>query len=301
MRGVVQGRQAVCHGVHDAQTDIGEAHTGNVFAQSHTLAAFRGILHGTTQVLADELDGLEVEHIGDGAVALGDVAFDGVGQSIHTGGSGQALGHGSHHVGIDNSDLRNVVGIHADELALLLHIGDDVVDGDLSSSTGSGRHCNGEDSVLLGGSNTFQRTDVGKLRVVDDDADGLCGIHGRTAANGHDAVSACGLERGHAVLHVCDGGIRLDLAVDAVSETGSIQQVGDFLGDAELDEVGVRADECLLVAAGSQLGHNVLDGTVAMVRNGIQNDTISHKIKPPSFASRRAAGTTLFALTLSPC
>ena len=33
--------------------------------------------------------------------------------------------------------------LHADELALLLHIGDDVVDGDLGRSTGGGGHGNG--------------------------------------------------------------------------------------------------------------------------------------------------------------
>ena len=61
-----------------------------------------------------------------------------------------------------------------------------------------------------------------------------------------------------------------------VGKTGGIQQVGDLLGDAELEKVGVRADESLLVAAGGQLGNDVLDGAVAMIRNSIQNDTISH-------------------------
>ena len=40
--------------------------------------------------------------------------------------------------------------------------------------------------------------------------------------------------------------------------------------------IGVRADESLLVAAGGQLGNDVLDSAVAMVGNGVQNDTISH-------------------------
>ena len=51
VRGVIQSGQAVCHGVDDAQTDIGEAHTGNVLAQSHALAAFRRVLHRAAQVL----------------------------------------------------------------------------------------------------------------------------------------------------------------------------------------------------------------------------------------------------------
>ena len=81
--GVIQSGQAVCHGVDDAQTHIGEAHAGDVLAQSHALAAFRSVLDSAAQVLTDELDGFQMEHIGDGAVALGDVALDGVGQSIH--------------------------------------------------------------------------------------------------------------------------------------------------------------------------------------------------------------------------
>ena len=54
-------------------------------------------------------------------------------------------------IGVHHGDLRDVVGVHADELALLLHIGDDVVDGDLSSRTGSGGHRDGEHGVLLVG------------------------------------------------------------------------------------------------------------------------------------------------------
>ena len=136
--------------------------------------------------------------------------------------------------------------------------------------------------MLLGGGNALQRAHISKLGVVDDDADGLCSVHGGAAADGHDAISFCGLERSHAVLHVGDGGVGLDLAVHAVSETGSIQQVGDLLGDAELDQVRVRADESLLVAAGGQFRNDVLNGTVAMVGNGIQNDTISHNLFPPN-------------------
>ena len=68
------------------------------------------------------------------------------------------------------------------------------------------------------------------------------------------------------------------------------------LGDAELDQVGVRADESLFVAAGGELRHNVLDGTMAMVGNGIQNDAISHKSNPPnSFAPPVPAAILCFS------
>ena len=86
-------------------------------------------------------------------MALGDVALNGVGQGVHAGSCGQALGHAGHHIGVDNGDLGDVVGVHADELALLLDIGDDVVDRDLGSGAGGGGHRNGEHGVLLGGGN----------------------------------------------------------------------------------------------------------------------------------------------------
>ena len=57
------------------------------------------------------------------AVTLGDVTLNGMGQRIHTGGGSQTLGHGGHHVGVDHSDLGDIIGVHADELALLLQRG----------------------------------------------------------------------------------------------------------------------------------------------------------------------------------
>ena len=135
--------------------------------------------------------------------------------------------------------------------------------------------------MLLGGGNALQAADVGKLRVIDDDADSLGGVHGRTAADGHDAVRLGSLESRHAVLHVLDGGVGLDLAVQGIGKTGSLQQVGDFRGDAELDQIRVRADESLFVAAGGQFGNDVLDSAVAVVRDSVQNNTICHRIFSP--------------------
>ena len=64
-----------------------------------------------------------------------------------------------------------------------------------------------------------------------------------------------------------------------------------FFGHAELDQVGVRADKSLLVAAGGQLGNDVLNGTVAMVGNGVQNNAVSHNYFPPNHSARLPAGS----------
>ena len=281
MRGVVVSGQGVSHGVVDAQANIGEAHAGDILAKSHALAAGAGLTglglgDGVAQVLADQLNGLKVEHVGELPGALGGVALDGVGQSVHAGGSGQAGRHRSHHVRIDDGDLGGVVGIDAHELADLLGVGDDVVDGHLSSGTGGRRHGDGEHGVVLSRSNALEAADIGKLGVVDDDADGLSGVHGGAATDGHDSVSLGGLEGLDAVLDVLDGGVGLDLGVEAPSDAGGVELVGHLSGNAKLDQIGVGADEDLLVAATLELAGDLLDGAGTMIRDGIENETISH-------------------------
>ena len=146
-----------------------------------------------------------------------------MGQGIHTRGGGEALGHGAHHIRIHNGHFRDVVGIHADEFTVLFHIRDHIVDGDLRSSAGGGGHGNGEYRVLLGGGYPLQAPHVRKLRIVYDDADGLGGIHAGAAANGYDAVCAGSLIGGYPVLHVLNGGIGLDVAVDGIGKASCVQ------------------------------------------------------------------------------
>ena len=139
-----------------------------------------------------------------------------------------------------------------------------------------GGHGDGEDSVLLGGGHTLQAAHIGELGVVGDDADGLGGVHGGAAADGHDAVGGGSLEGGHAVLYVFNGGVGLDVAVHFVGEAGGVQQIGDLGGHAELDQVGVGADESLFVAPAGKLGNDVFDSAVAVVGNGVENNTGCH-------------------------
>ena len=281
VRGVVVSRQGVSHGVVDAQANVGEAHAGDILTKSHALTAGAGLAglglgDGVAQVLADQLDGLKVEHVGELPGALGGVAFDGVGQGVHAGSGGEAGRHRSHHAGVDDGDLGGVVGVDAHELADLLGVGDDVVDGHLGGGTGGRRHGDGEHGVVLGGSNALEATDIGKLGVVDDDADSLGSVHRGAATDGHDSVSLGGLEGLDAVLDVLDGGVGLDLGVETPSDAGGVELVGHLSGNAKLDQIGIGADEDLLVAATLELAGDLLDGAGTMVRNSVENETISH-------------------------
>ena len=154
--------------------------------------------------------------------------------------------------------------------------------------------------MLFGGGNAFQAADIRKFGVVDDDADGLCSIHGGSAADGHDAVRLSCLESSNAVLHVLDGGVGLDFAVNSIGEAGCIQQGSDLAGNAELDQVGVRADKSLFIAAGGQFGNNVLDCTMAMVRDRIQTNAVSHNGITSVFCAWFALGHALYATRSMP-
>ena len=185
-----------------------------------------------------------------------------------------ALGHAGHHIRVNDCDLGDVVGVNADELADLVRVGDHVVDGDLGRGAGGGGHGNGEGGVLLGGGDALKAGNVGKLGVLDDDADALAGVHGGAAADGDHHVSAGGLVRLDAVLDVLDGGVGLDLRVEGPGDAGGIELVGDLGGHAKLDEVGVGAHEGLLVAAARNLARDLLDCTLAVIADGVENEAV---------------------------
>ena len=147
--------------------------------------------------------------------------------------------------------------------------------------SGGGGNRDGENRVLLRWGDALEGADVGKLRVLNDDADCLCGIHGRTAADRDDAVGLGLFESLDAVLDIFDGGIGLDIGVNAVSEACGVKQICNLLCDAELDEGGVRGDESLPIAALGELGHDVFNSSAAMVGDGVQDNAVCHFWIPP--------------------
>ena len=93
--------------------------------------------------------------------------------------------------------------------------------------------------MLFGGGHALQAAHVGKFRVVGNNAHGLGRIHGRAAADGHDAVRPAVLEGGHAMLHIFNGGVGLYFAVNLIGEAGGVQQACHLIGDAEFEKVRV--------------------------------------------------------------
>lgn len=100
--------------------------------------------------------------------------------------------------------------------------------------------------MVLGGSNALEATDIGELGVVDDDANGLGGVHGGAATDGHDSVSFGGLEGLDAVLDVLDGGVGLNLGVEAPSDAGGVELVGHLAVTPNLTRSGSEQTKIFL-------------------------------------------------------
>ena len=265
MRGVIERAERVSHRVDYAKTDVREAHACDILTESHALASLGSVFNGSAKRLRDYLDCLEVEHIAHCPCALGDVALDSVGQSVHACCGGQTFGHGGHHVGIDNGDHRNVVNVDADHLAVLFGVGDNIVYRDFCCSSRRGRDGDYRNALVLCRRNALKASDIGELGVLDDYADSFRGVHRGAAADSYDAVCAARLECLNAGLNVLNGRVGLDLAEHLVCDASVVQNICDFLRYAELDEVGVGCDESFLEASCGYLFGNRLDCARAVI------------------------------------
>ena len=91
--------------------------------------------------------------------------------------------------------------------------------------------------------NAFQAADVSKFRVIDDNADGFGGIHGRAAANGNDVICAAVLIGCHAALYILNGGVCLNIGINFIGQSSLVQHISDLLGDAEFQQIRIGADK----------------------------------------------------------
>ena len=158
----------------------------------------------------------------------GNEALDGVGQRVQTGGYLQRTRHAVHQVRVNDREDRDVVLVDAHELALVLGVGDDVVDGGLRRGTGGGRNANDRHGRLLGVGHALQGENVRELGICANNANCLRGVLRRTAANADEDVRTFVVERLDARLHVLHGRIGDDVGEDGVGEFGGFELVGQL-------------------------------------------------------------------------
>ena len=272
--------QRVGHAVHQTEADVGVSHTGDVGGVGHLLAGRDIAIGGLGQVLGNHADGLHGQAVRQAPSTRGDVALDGVGQGIQTGGHLQAARHGVGQIRVHKSDNRDVVRVDGHELTLVGGIGDHIVDGGLGGGASGGGHAEDRDGRVLGVGHALEGEHVGELRVGGDDADALAGILRGTAAQTNQEVGAGFGELGHAILDALDRRVRLDVGEHLIGQAGLVQNLGDLLRRAGLQEHRVGDDERLREAMLLGNSRNLLDGAATEVCSLVENHAIDHKCSP---------------------
>ena len=167
------------HSVHHSQTDIRECHSGNILCHSHTIACL-GICRFVDccfQITSYHFNGFDLEHIAHFPSSFGNQPFDGMCQSIQSGGSGQAFRQGVHQLCIHNSYSRNIIRIDAYHFLFVNLIRNHVIDCHFGSSSGSSRQGNDGNGFLFCIRHTFQRNNIAEFRIVSNNSDSFCGVY----------------------------------------------------------------------------------------------------------------------------
>ena len=218
-----------------------------------------------------------MEHVGHCPRALCYITLDSVRERVHTRRGGQALGHGAHHIAIDYGNNGYVVDVHTNKLTTFLRVGNYVVYSNFRRSSRSSGHCYNGHARIFSGCDAFERTHVGVFGVGHDNAYRFCGVHGRPAADCYNVIRAALFACGNARLHVLDSRIGFDVAVKFVFELCAVQNVEHLLRHAELNEIGVGANERFFKAAALRLARDFLDTSRAVITCFVQNNSCHNK------------------------
>ena len=249
VRRVVKSAERMRHTVYQAKPNVGKSHPRHILAERHSFPRAGVSGNRAAQRAGDDLDGLEVQSIGQSPGAASEVPFDSMRQGVHAGSRLQRRRHSVHHIGIDKGHLRNIVRVDTDEFAPLFFIGDDIVNRHLRRGTRGGRHREDRHAGLTGGRQPLEATDIGEFRVTLNNTDRLTGILRRTAADGDQVIRPAALKGLQPLLDHGDGRVRDHVAEYIPCQPGGIQFVGDFRRHAAAGESAVGDDQCFTIAA----------------------------------------------------
>ena len=175
-----------------------------------------------------KFDRFKVQAIGKRPRGFGRVTFDRMREGVHTGGSGQALRHRGHHIGIDDRDVGDIVRVNANEFSLAFNIGYNIVDGRFRRGSRGCRNGDRENGSVFCRRNAFKTAYISKFGVIYDNSDGFARIHGRAAADRYHIIRARRLICGDAALDVFDRRIGLYIGIKLILYAGILKNIGNL-------------------------------------------------------------------------
>ena len=203
------------------------------------------------------------------------IGFHCVGQSVHTGGGGQALGQTQQQSGIQVSS----VGTHLDhvlhaDLSLAIGVGDDGQSGYFGAGAGGGGDADEGDAGVLVQLRAYCRGVVAAgAGVGDEHSCDLGGVHAAAAADGDADVGAFLAAKRSGFFNRMHRGLDLYLIIDDAFDPVGLESLNAGIDDAGCLDVGAVHHERLV---GAELLGDVTDGLAAA---NTMNDFCNEKLK----------------------
>ena len=236
MRAVVGkcGTGLVRHGVNDTEQSVGECHTCKALCIVHTVTGVHIAVVRRDKVVHDHLDRMNSERIGIIAVCGGNVCFNSMRHSVHTGVSNEFLRHSVRKFGVNNSHIGSDLKVRNGIFDTLVVIGYDRECGNFGSRAGSRRN-SAEMSLAAKFGNTEHLAHIFKCKfgILVFYPHRFCGIYRRTAADSNDPV---GLEFFHSLCAAHNGfygRVGFDTFKKLNFHTRFFQIRNDFVKEAE--------------------------------------------------------------------
>jgi len=196
-----------------------------------------------------------------GLARSGHVGFDGVGERVHAGGGGQALGHADHQRRVVDRQQRRDVAVDDGHFHVAGFVGDDTETGHLAGGAGGG--VDGHQRQLRLGRlvDAFVVTDMPAVGGAQCNALGE-GMR-RTDAQGNHEITGAFLQQCQAFFDVIHIRVRLGAVVDHRVDVLQRQFLGDHAGHAGFGQARVGDDQRFAKAVIANGGHGFVEAVDA--------------------------------------
>ena len=155
-------------------------------------------------------------------------------EGIHTSRCAKAGWHGRRHIRIDYSDNWNVMRVYANKFAVLFHVSDNIVDGNLCCRTGCSRHSDNRQARMFCRRQAFKTTHIAKFRICHNRSNSLTRVDSTATAYSNDHISTSRLTCSHTRCYIFNGWIRLNIVIYIVSNACRIKQIRNLRSNLKL-------------------------------------------------------------------
>ena len=215
--------------MHVAEAGVVEGHAGQILSVGHLVAGLNilAVGHGRAQVVGNQLDGLDGTGVCNGCGDGRDIGFDGMGQGVHAGGSGQGCWLADHQHRVIDGDLGCAAPVDDGHLHLGVGVGDDAEAGHFRGGPGGG--IDGHEGRHRLGAFVHALEVADMPAVADDQTDALGAVVRAAAAQRDDRITLIVLIGLDAVMNILVRRVGFGAVEDHDADTGALDALLDLI------------------------------------------------------------------------